>query len=189
MCGKHLVEALKIKSRSKIANGKEKNYFPTVTVEIPDVEDFTYIDFDNIQGKIEIPDTKYVVYKDLYRQGQIHLSNLEDMYINISSWYKDDFEDFDYTKDVLYASNNLRDIARWYLFTFLKLPKPGEDEFETGLEYENAYSNLVTQDIYDSIAVIFDFYIGNTDLETILDGKGNTLKELKDAISSMFETR
>ena len=101
-----------------------------------------------------------------------------------------DYEDFDVTKDILFASNDLKEIAHWYLTSFLSLPEPDPKQFADGDEYLDFCEHKIKRkNYYDNISVLFDFINGQNDLEAFdVNLPDEKIKEkLKYEILNMFD--
>jgi hypothetical protein len=162
--GKQLSEALRIKPGKTM-----KSMASTISIDIPTYDfDEEAIDFTKIAKTIKVPNKQYVVYIDKYRQSLPHLNSLTEMLMEISCWI-DDFEDFDPTKDILYADNSLANVARWYLVDYLGLPEPDAKKYKnSGDKYYDAVDDAVTQEIHDNISILFAF--ANNDKRKTLSG-------------------
>ena len=122
-------------------------------------------------------------------QTKATFSSLEELVINMCI-NQDDFEDLDITKDILFASNDLKEIAHWYLTSFLSLPEPDPKMFDDGDEYLKFCERKIKQKkYYDNISVLFDFINNNVEIDAI-DIKLSDAKikeKLKDEMLDMFE--
>lgn len=152
LTGKHLFEKLKVGRNSfqgyNIPYFYENDIYPKKIVGV--------IDLPN-------PGHKYYVYRDKYRFNAPHLAALDDMLMSITQFWSD-FEDFDPTKDILYSSNDIKDVVKWYLTEFKKLPLPNKKM--RGEDYENKYKGKIDLSVsnqgytYDRPSILIDFYFG-----------------------------
>ena len=103
-----------------------------------------------------MPKSTYVIYNDFYRFNLPHLADTGDFLINMC-WNQDDYEDFNPKKDILYASDNLKDILEWY-FKYLKIDEfPRNEDDLDEWEQKYSYNNFK---INDDIRVLGEFYLG-----------------------------
>lgn len=179
-------EALRIKTGIKnISTGETSEY---ISIDMPDCEDFC-VNFKKIIKTIKFPRKRFFIYHDYYRGKMAHLGSLEELVVNMCL-NQVDFEDFDITKDILFASNDLKEIAHWYLTSFLSLPEPDPKMFDDGDEYLKFCERKIKQKkYYDNISVLFDFINNNVEIDAI-DIKLSDAKikeKLKDELLDMFE--
>lgn len=153
----YLIEKLKINKYTSSYISSDKYGVDWVITDIPVCDNYDQIIYQSkVWRTLEMPKSTYVIYNDFYRLNRPHLADTGDFLINMC-WDQDDYEDFNPKKDILYASNNLKDILEWY-FNYLgikEFPKDEDDLYEWEAKYEN--KNLK---INDDIRVLGEFYLG-----------------------------
>ena len=152
----------------------------TELVKLPVCDLVDYIAYLNKTWKeLELPTTSYIIYKDKYRGNMPHFSTIDDFICSIC-YFNDDYEDFNPSKDILYASDNLKEILKWY-FNYIGIKElPTKDNIDEWVsKYENAFLNK-SNDNGQVLAKIYcgiDTYYNNpkykninykTDLEKML---------------------
>lgn len=194
---KYLLEKLIV--NNTIQNNElipEKNKYKDVKIKF---YTFDYLenemDRSSVWKELNFPLAEYVVYNDKYRQNKPHLASFIDM-INTIYMFEDDFEDFDPQKDILFYSNNPKEIMIWYIKDFLKLKLP--DKYKSVDEwYDSEFTATISHKINDTIYILGEFYNDPDslrDMRTSYTGytpddilKTNP-KDIADEIASQFET-
>lgn len=146
--------------------------------------DLSNIYINKAWREFEFPEARYVVYKDYYRGANLHFADIEDMIIGIM-FSESDFENFDPKKDIVFYSNDLKDILNKYFdyFKLSKIPSNVNDLDEWVEENEDKF------DGYDNLSRLGEFYFkldkyyenypevnDITDIEKIVDDAINTIK-------------
>lgn len=177
----YLVEKLKI--NKDINNSPEMYDGEWVKVNIP-VVDYDVIHSNQTWKTLELPISTYVIFKDMYRAGLPHLADTGD-FINSMCYAQDDYEDFNPKKDILYASNDLKDILEWY-FNYLGIDELPKDEDDLDEWEDKYYDNPTKHRIIDDLRVLGEFYLGIDNFYD--DYKEFTFdkKELLDYLGSSF---
>lgn len=152
LCGKHLFEKLKI--------GKSKNNSKNI-INIPVVDfDNNIISKKNVWKSFEMPEGQYVIYTDMYRMNYPHIATVDDMVSNMMFW-QDDFEDFNFNDDILYSSDDEKDIIKWYCENHLKCDLPDANKYKTLDDWENSFDkNTNNTGSVDSSEFIYNVYNG-----------------------------
>lgn len=135
--------------------------------------------------ELELPEARYVVYKDYYRDAKLHFADIENMLMGIM-FFEDDYEDFDPKKDIVFYSNDLKDILNKY-FDYFKLSKiPSNvndlDEWVEENEYKfDGYDNLYKLgEFYFKLDKYYENYPevnSITDIAKIVDDAINAMKD------------
>lgn len=172
--GKYLVEKLKLKN--------VRNKKTSILIDIPKCDwgkmsDETY--------QLELPNKKYFIYKDYYRNKRVHLASIDDMCVNFGM-FSSDFEDFNPTKDILFASDDEKEIAEWYIINVFNYNLPNSND-----EWDDWYSNLDEEKTkypyHDSKYFIFNLFFGEDEMNVFYDDKKQfDSKILKDILSEYF---
>ena len=146
LCGKQLFEKLKI--RKSVKN----------TISIPIVKYKDNVIFKNAEWKkLTLPDEEYVVYRDCYHRNKAHLAHIDDFLFQMMQ-FQNDFEDFDMKADILFASDDEKEIAEWYIKDYLGLKLP-KDDGDTA-DWVNAQPPRADNNIYDNLWFLHDVYLG-----------------------------
>lgn len=180
---KFLLEKLVITNNSKVI--KKQLDYPSEIVKIPVCDYENNIVYKNtIWKELELPTSTYIIYKDKYRGDKPHFTTIDDFIMSIC-FFEDDYEDFNPSKDILYTSNDLKDILKLY-FNYIGIKElPNEnniDEWES--KYENAFLNKsndnghVMGEIYSGI----DTYYNNPKYKNI-----NYKTDLYDILKTYFD--
>lgn len=150
----YLIEKLKI---NKYTGSDKYGIIEWVKTDIPVCySDEQIIYKSKVWRTLEMPKSTYVIYNDFYRFNRPHLADTGDFLINMC-WSQDDYEDFNPKKDILYASDNLKDILEWY-FNYLKIDEfPRNEDDLDEWEQKYSYNNFK---INDDIRVLGEFYLG-----------------------------
>ena len=148
----YLIEKLKINKYT----GSDKYGIEWVKADIPVCDNYDQIIYKSkVWRTLEMPKSTYVIFNDFYRFKRPHLADTGEFLVNMC-WNQDDYEDFNPKKDILYSSDDLKDILEWY-FKYLKIDElPNVDDLD---EWEEKYSNKNFK-INDSIRVLAEFYLG-----------------------------
>lgn len=112
------------------------NDLEKIKIDIPKAEYGSLDESYKIWKTIEFPKKKYVIYDDPYRNNKMHFAGLGDL-IGEFIFFQDDYEDWDPTKKIYYASDNLKEILKWY-FEKLELPLEAFDKED----YTDAYEMI-----------------------------------------------
>ena len=125
--------------------------------------DFPVFDYENevvkneVWRTINLPESKYVIFKDKYRRNKPHFQATVD-FIGPMAMFEDDYENFDPTEDILYASDNINDILEWY-FKYNEIDEmPTQDNCD---EWANKYEKKFERNSQDSLSVLANIYVGN----------------------------
>ena len=173
---KFLLEKLIINKHSKSKNNYPNDY-QSELVKVPVCDYENQIVYKNkIWKELELPTTKYVLYKDKYRGNCPHFNDTSDFIINMCA-FQDDFEDFNPAEDILYASNDLQEILGYYFKYYGITEMPNEDNLdEWSRKYKSDFktSNDNLYAMGESYCGLYDYYQGykeinyKSDLENIL---------------------
>ena len=150
---KFLLEKLIINKNSK---AKTHTKYPSELVKLPVCDFGDSIVLKNQTWKeLVLPNTNYVIYNDMYRGAHPHFNTTDDFVCSICA-FEDDYEDFDPAKDILYASDDLKEILKWY-FEYLGIYRmPNEDNYEDWVdEYEHDFKGCI-----DDGKVLAEIYCG-----------------------------
>lgn len=149
----YLIEKLKINKYTS----SDKYGIEWVKTDIPVCDSYDQIIYQSkVWRTLEMPKSTYVIYNDFYRFNRPHLADTGDFLINMC-WSQDDYEDFNPKKDILYASDNLKDILEWY-FNYLKIDEfPRNEDDLDEWEQKYSYNNFK---INDDIRILGEFYLG-----------------------------
>lgn len=150
LCGKHLFEKLKIY--------KSKNNSKNI-INIPTVDfDNNTISTKNVWKSFEMPEGKYVIYTDMYRMNYPYIATVDDMVGQMMFW-QDDFEDFNFDDDILYYSDDEKDIIKWYCENHLKCDLPDSNKYKTLNDWEKSFNtNTNNKRSIDSTEFIYNVY-------------------------------
>lgn len=152
----YLIEKLKI--NKDINNSSSKMYgIEWVKVNIP-VADYDVIHSNQTWKTLEMPKSTYVIFNDMYRDGLPHLADTGD-FITSMCYAQDDYEDFNPKKDILYASNDLKEILKWY-FNYLGIDELPKDEDDLDEWEDKYYDNTIKHRINDNLHILGEFYLG-----------------------------
>lgn len=181
--GKQIIEKLKLDKNTKYkenprleknAELTEKNehiqgYKKTIDFNLPKIDNENS-ELVNNWKKITIPNKTYFVFKDYYRSKCLHLAAMDDMLFNIS-FNSFDYEGFEPSKDILYASNDEMEIITWMLnYMGIKL---------SDLKIEDDFSNISDIDEDDTINLADDLCSNRSSLSrTIHDDIGFLIRTL-----------
>lgn len=132
------------------------------TIKIPHVDHYAdeTIDTDDIWREFVIPDGKYVIYKDKYHSDYPHISTLDDMISNMMI-NQDDFEDFKFNDDILYATDDEQDLIEWLCENILHCELPDNKKFDTSDDWIDTLKNNKKRKVLDNLYFIYDLYNGN----------------------------
>lgn len=149
----YLIEKLKINKYTS----SDKYGIEWVKTDIPVCDSDEQIIYKSkVWRTLEMPKSTYVIYNDFYRFNLPHLADTGDFFVNMC-WNQDDYEDFNPKKDILYASDNLKDILEWY-FNYLKIDEfPRNEDDLDEWEQKYSYNNFK---INDDIRILGEFYLG-----------------------------
>ena len=174
---KYLIERLHItkNSTAQSVSGYEE-------IEIPkfDTDGWSLVPNESWR-KIKIPDALYVVYKDMYRNSLVHFADMQDFIASVIM-FQDDYENYDFNKDILFASNDLKEILDWY-FNYLGIsdrPVKG-DEYDWASENDKPFNDKTC----DDPEVIARAYIGTDKYYPRFD---KPKPYWKDTIDSIIDT-
>lgn len=153
----YLIEKLKINKYTSSYISSDKYGVDWVITDIPVCDSDEQIIYKSkVWRTLEMPKSTYVIFNDFYRLNRPHLADTGEFLIHMC-WNQDDYEDFNPKKDILYASDNLKDILEWY-FKYLKideLPRNEDDLDEWAAKYDN-----INFKINDDIHILGEFYLG-----------------------------
>lgn len=151
ICGKHLFEKLKIRKSKNIIN-------------IPTVNDNT-ISTKNVWKSFEMPEGKYVIYTDMYKMNYPHIATVDDMVAQMMFW-QDDYEDFNFDDNILYSSDEPKDIIEWYCENHLKCDLPDANKYKTLGDWEKSFNeNTNNTGSVDSIEFLYNVYNGKYEID------------------------
>lgn len=177
----YLIEKLKINKYTSSYIISDKYGVDWVITDIPVCDSDEQIIYQSkVWRTLEMPKSTYVIFNDFYRFNRPHLADTGEFLIHMC-WNQDDYEDFNPKKDILYASDNLKEILEWY-FNYLGIKEFPKDEDDL-YEWEEKYSNNNFK-IHDDIRVLGEFYLG---IDNYYDGykeftfdKDEIIKQLED---------
>lgn len=173
ICGLNLFEKLKINK------GKNTN------VKIPTVDiDNSVVHTNKIWKEFKLPIERFLIYKDKYRGNIPHLSSLDDFIYELML-FQDDYEDFDITKDIIYTSNDEKDIVEWYIKEFLKLDLPERNDDEDAADWVNSTPNNL-QRICDNLGFLYNTYLGYDHISEDDTLDIYNIKELSNSFADMM---
>lgn len=154
----YLIEKLKI--NKDVNNASSKMYgIDWVKTDIPVCDwDNEVIHKSKVWKTLEMPKSTYVIFNDMYRDGHPHLADTGDFFSAIC-FAQDDYEDFNPKKDILYASNDLKEILEWY-FNYLGIDEFPKDEDDLNDWEDKYYDNTLKHRINDNLHVLGEFYLG-----------------------------
>lgn len=156
-----IIEKLKInKDSKKVYNA------PTFKIELPRCED-PYNDEFDLNGPtwktLELPQHNLVIYNDFYRGQRPHLTDICDLVGTIMA-FQDDYENFDFKKDILYSSNDIKDIVEWYFINIFKMDKKdfpdNYEDIDDWYDYITHDSSINKKSGLDNLYVLGEFYMG-----------------------------
>lgn len=149
-----IIERLKINKNTGLNTESDK--VPSFVISIPKVEDDT-VYMNEIWKKLELPQSKFIVFNDKYRGDKPHFADTEDFIMQLCCC-QEDYEDFNPDKDILFSSNDLQETLEW-IFDYLGIDYyPDEDSFE---DWENEFdSNKYSHKILDNISILGRLYTG-----------------------------
>lgn len=152
---KFLLEKLVITNNSKVT--KKQLDCPSEIVKIPVCDDENNIVYKNtIWKELELPTSPYIIYKDKYRGDKPHFNTTDDFITSICL-FEDDYEDFNPSKDILYTSNDLEDILKWY-FNYIGIKElPNKNNID---EWESKYGDNFLDKTNDNGHVMGEIYSG-----------------------------
>ena len=131
-------EKLKLNSDIVLSSKWDGN---TVNLDIPVVDrNEGEIDEEDIWKSVNIPDAKFVIVKDGYRANKVHFMVIGDFLLQLLL-FQDDYEDFNPSKTILFASDDLDEIIHWYC-DYLKI----DDSIFKISDYEELYRVLETNE-------------------------------------------
>ena len=141
-------------------NTKEKKYhtpYPSELVEIPVCDFENSIAYKNqVWKELVLPKTTYIIFKDKYRGDKPHFQFTYDFIMGLCA-FEYDYEDFDPTKDILYASNDLKEILEWY-FNYLGIKElPTKNTIEN---WDRTYESNFMRKSNDNSYIMAEIYCG-----------------------------
>ena len=157
------------------------NDLEKIKIDIPKAEFGSMNEPYDVWKTIEFPKKKYVIYDDTYRNNKMHFAGLGDL-IGEFIFFQDDYEDWDPTKKIYYASDNLKEILKWY-FEKLELPLNAFDTDDYSDAYEMIRDRLDKNVTLDSIEFFARAAIGEWDEDLIAKDYVFTEKDMKDNVS------
>ncbi len=174
---KYLLEKLHISKNIKTANKDIVIKFYTFDW------DKEMINRDHTWKTLKFPVAEYVIYKDNYRKSKMHLATFTDMLYNIYMC-EDDFEDFNPKDDIIYYSNDPKDIVTWYIKDFLKMNLPDKYK-DTGDWYNNEFTTEKSKKIADDMYILGEFYNDPKRLEKMSEDMTDILYATPQNISNV----
>lgn len=148
--------------QEKLHLNKDLKVDEYVTVDIPKIDENSSKAIDEVWKSFEIPNKKFVVFSDYYRNKSYHLAETVDMLLSIW-WGEEDFEDFDPKKDILLSSDDLKEITEQYLdligFKIDMNDYKGLDETETRIEMEDDLQDQNNKVKKHNFSDCFEFFI------------------------------
>lgn len=126
------------------------------------------IDKNTVWKELKFPLSKYVIYKDKYRHDLVHLAKFLDMIYNIYL-FEDDFEDFNPDKDILFYSNDPKEIITWYLKKILNVNLPDKYNNNVDKWYEAEHTTPKAKRICDEFYILGEFYNNPEMLDDMCD--------------------
>lgn len=174
LCGKHLFEKLKIRK----SNNNSKNM-----INIPTVKGDTILT-EKVWKSFKMPEGKYVIYTDTYKGNYPHIAIVDDMVSNMM-FHQEDFEDFNFDTDILYSSDDEKDIIKWYCEKHLKCDVPDANKYKNLSEWEKSFDeNTNNTGSIDSCKFLYDVYNG----ECKIDGlEFNNIFDIEDIANYMSD--
>lgn len=141
-----------------------------MSVPIPKCEDgdWSSADANNIWKTIKVPFKKYVIFIDIYRFDHAHFAVLSDFLCQLTG-FQNDYEDYTPDKYILYASDELDDIFKWYA-KYLDIE---------GLEWERDIEKKAKNKTADSVGFLLDMLNGNLK-ESDFFGRADTIPTEED---------
>jgi len=180
---KFLLEKLVFNKHTKAKNNYPNDY-PSESVKIPVCSYDDQIAYKNqVWRELELPITTYVIFKDKYRGDRPHFQFTYDFVMGLCA-FEDDYEDFDPTKDILYASDDLKEILEWY-FNYL-----GIKELPTINNYDDWFDTyeINFRKSNDSAYVMAEIYCGKDNFYNHPDFKNLNYKtDLENILKSFFD--
>ena len=136
----------------KLKINKNVNNLNLINVPIPKCDDGSWevSDTDKIWKTIKVPFKKYVIFIDRYRFNHAHFAVLSDFLCQLTG-FQNDYEDYTPDKYVLYASDELDDIFKWYA-KYLNIE---------GLHSENEIERRVNGKTADGVSFLLDMLNDN----------------------------
>ena len=149
-----IIERLKINKNTGLNTESDK--VSSVEVNIPRVEEDT-VYINEPWKKLKLPQSKFIVFNDKYRGDKPHFADTGDFVMQLC-WSQEDYEGFNPDKDILFASNDLKETLEW-IFDYLGIDYyPDEDSFEDWeIEFD---SSKYSRKILDNISLLGRLYIG-----------------------------
>ena len=177
----YLIEKLLItKNTQKQKLYQHSNDVNTVEVVFPEYEPYEGPKKDTCWKKFELPKSKYIIFNDKYRCNKLHFNTTYDFIGNLL-FFQDDYENFNPSNDILYASNDLHDILEWY-FNYLGIKEmPNEHNYH---DWINKYEKKFNTNSIDDIYVMAEVYIGNDsffDDAEIMDYSDDNINKIIDS--------
>ena len=78
--------------------------------------------------------------------------------------FQDDYENFDFKKDILYSSNDIKDIVEWYFINIFKMDKKdfpdNYEDIDDWYDYITHDSSINKKSGLDNLYVLGEFYMG-----------------------------
>ena len=152
----------------------------TVEVNFPECEHYSGTIKDSCWKKLELPESKYIIFNDKYRNNKLHFNTTYDFIGNLS-FFQDDYENFNPSNDILYASNDLNDILEWY-FNYLGIKEmPTEDNY---YDWGDKYEKKFNANSLDNIYVMAKVYVGDDsffDDAEIMDYSNDNINKIIDS--------
>lgn len=108
---KSLYEYL-IQEKLRLDQNVKETDMSVVSINVPKKDDNDK-PMDSEWRQFELPYKKFIIYIDGYHWNNYHFACLQDFLYNLYE-FQDDFEDFDPTKIILYASDDLMEAFNWY---------------------------------------------------------------------------
>jgi hypothetical protein len=175
---KELISGKKLFEKLKLKNIKSD----TIDLDIPK---FEFGEMSDEVYNITLPNKKYFIYKDYYRSKRAHLASIDDMCVNFSMFFSD-FEDFDPQKDILFASDDYKEIAEWYIKNVFNYKLPSSKD-----KWDDWYSNLderkAKYKYHDSEYFIFHLLFDEEKIDQYYNDKEQfNSKTLKEIIQQYF---
>lgn len=169
-----LLEKLKINKDSKL-NDTYDIIYPKVS------QDRDTWDEKEVWRKINFPNKKYVIFKDMYRGNRMHFTTIGDLIIDIAV-FQNDYEDFNPEKDIYFASDSLKETIDWYIDKLgisnicNKYNNPSDLMHALNDKYPDWYKN---PSCLDSIRFISNISTGYWNENDIMDLKENEYKKMQ----------
>ena len=161
-----LLERLKLTSKTKLPKtGYSSDWnCTTETVEMPQGDSEDYKVYQNKKWKtMTLPLATYVIFKDKYRGDRPHFADLGDMLCNIYVSFSD-YEQFNPDKDILYASDDLKDILEWYFKYCGATDLPTRKNLYDWVEkWEDTLKGNHYEGMLDNPQVMAEVYVGKDD--------------------------